>query len=85
LEPNGILAGMISWNGMKTMARATGTVNHRSHTFTMIAKEMEGQARSAKITGQMREDRLIMAHIEGPRVICAAVIGPSDGEQPAVR
>src|SRR5580704_6957859 len=36
LEPNGILAGMISWNGMKTLARVTGTVNQRSRTFTMV-------------------------------------------------
>jgi hypothetical protein len=65
LEPNGILAGMISWNGMKTMARATGTVNQQNHTFTIIAKEMEGQTRSAKVTGQIREDGLIVASWSG--------------------
>ena len=85
LEPNGILAGMISWNGMKTMARATGTVNQRSHTFTMIAKEMEGQARSAKVRGQIREDGLLIAHIEGPRGTCDAVIVPSYADQPAAQ
>jgi hypothetical protein len=85
LEPNGILAGMISWNGMKTMARVTGTVNQRSHTFTMVAKEMEGQARNAKVKGQIREDGLIIAHIEGPRGTCDAVIAPSYGSQPPTR
>ena len=81
LEPNGILAGMISWDGMKTMARATGTIDRRSHTFTMIAKEMEGQARSAKVKGQIREDGLLIAHIEGPRGTCDAVIVPSDARR----
>ena len=85
LEPNGILAGMISWNGMKTLARVTGTVNQRSRTFTMVAKEMEGQARNAKVKGQIREDGLIIAHIEGPRGTCDAVIAPSYGNQPPTR
>jgi hypothetical protein len=85
LEPNGILAGMISWNGMKTMAGVTGTVNQQSHTFTMIAKEMEGQTRSAKVKGQIREDGLIIAHIEGPHVTCDAVIVPSSANQPATQ
>ena len=85
LEPNGILAGMISWNGMKTMARVTGTVNQRSHTFTMVAKEMEGRARNAKVKGQIREDGLIIAHTEGPRGTCDAVIAPSYGNQPPTR
>ena len=41
-EANGTLEGMISWNGMQDMARATGTYNAQAGTFQMTAKEVGG-------------------------------------------
>jgi hypothetical protein len=85
VEANGILAGMISWNGMKTMARATGSVNKQHHTFTMIATEMGGEARRARIDGRLRDDGWIVANIEGPNVTCKAVIVPIYADPPAAK
>ena len=83
VEPNGILAGMISWDGMRTMARATGSVNKQHRTFTMIATEMGGSARRAKIDGRLRDDGWIVANIAGPNVTCNAVIVPIYADPPA--
>jgi hypothetical protein len=52
VEPNGVLAGMIARDDMQTMARATGTINQENRTFSMIAKEIGGQTRTATIDGQ---------------------------------
>src|SRR5438309_2241879 len=51
VEPNGVLAGMIAWDDMKTLARATGTIDQENHTFSMLTKEMGGQTRTATIDG----------------------------------
>jgi hypothetical protein len=85
VEANGILAGMISWDGMKTMARATGSVNMQHRTFTMIATEMGGAARRAKIDGRLRDDGWIVANIEGPNVTCNAVVVPIYSDPPAAK
>jgi hypothetical protein len=52
VEPNDILAGMIAWDDMKTMARATGKVDRPNHTFTMTAVEMGGRAEPPLLMGR---------------------------------
>jgi hypothetical protein len=74
VEANDILAGMISWDNMQTMARATGKVNRRTNTFSMTAVEMGGQARTAKIAGKIEGNGMLVASIEGPNVSCYSVI-----------
>jgi len=74
VEANDILAGMIAWDDMKTMARATGTVNRQSNTFTMKAVEMGGRARTATVEGRIEENGTIIANIRGPNVICDSVV-----------
>ena len=56
VEPNDILAGLIAWDDMKTMARATGRVDRPNHTFTMTAVEMGGQGRTATVDGKVEEE-----------------------------
>src|SRR3954467_8679288 len=43
-EANNVLAGMIAWDDMNTMARAAGIIDRKNQTFTMTAVEIGGQA-----------------------------------------
>jgi hypothetical protein len=71
----GQLSGMISWNGMQSMAHATGSMN-ASRSFTMTATEVGGEARTATITGQARTDGWLTADINGQGVACKGVTIP---------
>ena len=42
LEAGGALAGMISWNNMQSMARASGSVNTQTGTFQITETEVVG-------------------------------------------
>ena len=81
VEARGILAGMIAWNDMKMMTRATGTVDRLHHTFTMTATEMGGQARTATIQGEAHDDGRLVASIKGPSITCTAVAIPINRAQ----
>ncbi len=73
-EGNGTLEGMISWNGMQDMAKATGTYNAQSGTFQMTAKEVGGQSRTATIKGTADSNTgWLTADIEGANVKCQGV------------
>lgn len=74
VEPNEIVAGMIAWDHMKTMARVTGRINRQSNTFNMKAVEMGGGARIAIVDGQIGDDGTITANIKGPNVTCYSVV-----------
>lgn len=73
---DGSLDGMIAWNDMKQMARATGKVNMQSRTFQMSAKEVGGQGRTATVTGSVRQDGYLVANIKGPNVNCQNITVP---------
>jgi hypothetical protein len=75
-ESNGDLSGMIAWNNMQQMARATGTVNMANRTFSMNAVEVGGQGRTATVTGTVRQDGWLVANINGPNVACTGVTVP---------
>src|ERR1700691_6208985 len=47
------LSGMIAWNDMKSMAKATGSLG-ADKTFKMTAKEVGGAGRTATVDGQVR-------------------------------
>jgi hypothetical protein len=85
VEPNDILAGLIAWDDMKTMARATGKVDRPNHTFSMTAVEMGGQGRTATVDGKVEKSGTIIANINGPNVTCKSVTVrtyrvPADGK-----
>ena len=65
--PNNTLAGMIAWDDMKAMAHATGTMG--GGKFTMTAKEVGGQGRTATVDGTVAAGWLV-ANIKGPSVDC---------------
>jgi hypothetical protein len=70
VEGNDVLAGLITWDDMKRMARATGRVDRPNHTFGMTAVEMGGQSRTATVDRKVEENGTIIANINGPNVTC---------------
>ena len=83
VQSNGDLSGMIAWNNMQSMARATGTVNMANRTFSMNAVEVGGQGRTATVTGTVRQDGWLVANINGPNVACTGVNIPWSVAPPA--
>lgn len=76
-EGNDKLVGMISWNGMQDMAKATGTYNAKTGTFEMTAKEVGGQGRTADITGTVDSSTgWLTAKVQGSGVKCQGVKVP---------
>ena len=76
-EGNGTINGMISWNGMQNMAKATGTYNAQAGTFQMAAKEVAGQGRTATINGTVDNNTgWLTADIQGANVKCQGVKVP---------
>lgn len=77
----GTLSGMISWNNMQSMARATGTVS--SGKVQMTATEVGGQNRTATITGQVQPNGYLQVNINGQNVACQNInipfYSPSQG------
>lgn len=82
VEANGTLAGMIAWDDMETMTKATGIVDRPHHTFTMIATEIGGRARTATVEGEAHDDGHLIASIKGPSITCTAVGIPINKAQP---
>jgi hypothetical protein len=70
------LSGMIGWDNMKHIARVSGTLNPNTRFFEMTATEVGGEARTAKIDGQLRLDGWLTANITGEGVICKSVTIP---------
>jgi hypothetical protein len=76
VDSNGDANGMISWDGMKSMAHATGNVNAAAKTFSMTATEVGGQGRTATITGSLRSDGWLVADVKAPNVTCTGILVP---------
>ena len=81
-ESGGTLSGMIAWNNMQAMAKATGTVDRKNRTFSVIATELGGQGRRAAIDGTIRSDGWLVANIRGEQMNCSAVVVPIYAEPP---
>ena len=81
--PNNTLDGMISWDSMKAMAHAAGTINPAARTFSMQAHEVGGQGRTATVDGTVRQDGYLVASIKGPNVACTGIQVPWFTPSPA--
>jgi hypothetical protein len=69
LQACGVLDGMISWNDMQSIARASGSINTETATFHMTATEIGGQNRTANIDGTVNSNTgWLTANIQGPNV-----------------
>jgi hypothetical protein len=51
-------------------------INQENRTFSMIAKEIGGQTRTATIDGQIEDNGWITAKIKGPQGTCNALVVP---------
>ena len=69
--PGGTLSGMISWNNMQSMAKATGTAANGK--VQMSATEVGGQGRTATITGTVRSDGWLTVDVNGQNVACKSI------------
>ncbi len=69
--PNSTLSGMIAWNDMQSMAKATGSVANGK--VEMTATEVGGQGRTAKVDGTLRSDGWFTVNIKGPSIDCVGI------------
>jgi len=77
LQDGGVLAGMISWDNMQSIARVSGTVDQQTRKFQMTATEVGGKGRTATIDGTVnKQDGWLTANIEGANVKCPGVEVP---------
>ena len=70
------LDGIIAWNNMQSIARASGTLNPQARTFQMTAQEVGGRGRSATISGTVGRNGYLTANISGPAVNCQGIEVP---------
>lgn len=67
----GALSGMIAWDDMKAMAKATGSVN--AGKVQLTATEIGGQGRKATANGTIGSDGYFTVDITAPNVTCKGI------------
>jgi hypothetical protein len=72
---NNALSGMIAWDDMKAMASVSGSLTP-DRTFSMTAKEVGGQGRTAMVSGTLRTDGYLIATVKGPKIECDNITVP---------
>jgi hypothetical protein len=72
---NGMLNGMVSWDGMKSMAHVSGTVGPDG-MIKMTATEVGGSNRTADVTGDAKNDGWLLLSLKGPQVDCPNIKVP---------
>lgn len=61
---------------MKSMAKASGSLNAQARTFEMTAKEVGGQRRTVTVSGTVRADGWLIANVSGPNLNCQGIAVP---------
>lgn len=79
VKPHDILAGVIAWDDMASMARVSGKIDRSDDSFTMIAVEMGGQSRQLRIDGHIDQRGRIIANLKGLNATCTAIVVPPSG------
>ena len=74
--PNNTFTGMISWDGMKSLAHITGSANQQTGAVQMTAQEVGGQGRTATIDGTVQQDGWMAVNIKGDNVACQGLSIP---------
>jgi len=82
VRPNSTLVGVIAWDDMAAMARATGSPDLQARTFQMTAQEIGGQNRTATIDGTVRQDGWLIANIKAPHLACTGIKVPWSSPTP---
>ena len=69
------LTGMISWDGMRSMAHASGML--QGNAFQMTAKEVGGRNRTATVDGTVNPSTgWLTANIKAPNLTCTGIEVP---------
>jgi hypothetical protein len=76
VDVDGSVAGMISWNEMRSMAQVTGVVRRNARTFQATARELGGERGVATVEGHVSDDGSLVATIKGPHVDCQDIKVP---------
>jgi hypothetical protein len=76
LKVDGTVAGMISWDEMRSMAQVMGVVKNEDRTFHLQAREFGGDMRTAVIDGFIKDDESLLMNIKGPDINCPSVTVP---------
>ena len=77
LDESGTLNGIVSWDSMKSLARANGSMNRQTNTFLMTAKEIGGRGRTVTIDGTVNPSSgWLTANIKGANVNCMGIDVP---------
>jgi hypothetical protein len=74
--PDGTLSGLIAWDNLKSIAKATGRVDRQNRTFSMTAVVIGAEERKAAIDGQVRKDGWLIANVRGDHINCSAIAVP---------
>ena len=77
VQPNDVLAGVILWNDMQSLARVNGSLNRGTGAFAMTAQEVGGEGRAANVSGTVDPNTgWLTADVEGPNVSCRSIKVP---------
>ena len=77
VQANNVLAGVVAWNDMQSLARVNGSLNRSTWAFEMTAQEVGGQGRTAKVIGKVDPGTgWLTADVEGPNVSCRSIQVP---------
>ena len=77
VQANNVLAGVLAWNDMQSLARVNGSLDRGTGAFAMTAQEVGGQGRTAKISGKVNPGTgFLTADVEGPNVSCRNIEVP---------
>jgi hypothetical protein len=71
---NGSITGMVAWDGMRSMAKAEGTI--KDGQVNLTAAETGGQGRTATMTGTVDAKGWLVLNITTPNVKCEGVNVP---------
>ncbi len=70
VKVDGTVAGMVSWDEMRSIAQVIGVVRSKDRTFHLQARELGGDGRTAVIDGIIKDDESLVMNIAGPNIDC---------------
>jgi hypothetical protein len=76
VKVDGTVAGMVSWDEMRSMAQVIGVVESVARAVHLQARELLGDRRTAVIDGIIKDDGSLVISIKGPNIDCPSVAVP---------
>ncbi len=76
VKVDGTVAGVVSWDEMRSIAHVIGVVRSEDRAFHLYAKELRGEGLTAVIDGTIQDDGSLVMDIKGPNIDCRRVVVP---------